>query len=107
MRAYKLQDAGLDTIDANTRLGFDEDERDYGSGARMLQLLGIRRVWLMTNNPAKLSGLADSGIEVVGRLPLETPANADNHRYLAAKAMRAGHQLDHFVSTLTEAAQAE
>lgn len=107
MRAYSLQDAGLDTIDANTQLGFDEDERDYGAGARMLQLLGIRRVWLMTNNPEKLAGIAEAGIEVVGRMPLETPAHADNRRYLATKATRAGHQLDHFVASLAEATEAE
>jgi len=107
MRAYGLQDAGLDTIDANTQLGFDEDERDYGAGARMLQLLGIRQVWLMTNNPEKLAGIAEAGIEVVGRMPLEAPAHADNRRYLATKATRAGHQLDHFVASLAEATEAE
>ena len=70
IRAYKLQDAGLDTLDANTALGFDDDERDYGIAARMLQILGCTRVRLLTNNPAKLDGLAQAGIEVCGRIPL-------------------------------------
>jgi GTP cyclohydrolase II len=71
MRTYKLQDAGLDTVDANTTLGFDDDERDYGIAARMLQKLGCTRVYLMTNNPAKLDGLSGLGIEVVGSTPQE------------------------------------
>lgn len=95
MRAYQLQDAGLDTVDANTTLGFDEDERSYGIAGRMLQMLGCTRVALLTNNPAKVDALRDAGIEISGRLPLITPINADNRRYLTAKAMRAGHQLGH------------
>ena len=94
MRAYALQDTGLDTVDANTTLGFDDDERDYGIAARMLELLGCRRIHLLTNNPDKLEALAEAGIEVCGRLPLYTPINADNRRYLVAKASRAGHWLD-------------
>ena len=94
MRAYKLQDDGLDTLDANTMLGFDDDERDYGIAVRMLQILGCTRVKLMTNNPAKLDWLTKAGIEVCGRIPLHGPVNADNRRYLTAKAMRAGHKLD-------------
>lgn len=94
MRAYALQDAGLDTVDANTALGFDDDERDYGIAARMLALIGCRRVLLMTNNPDKLEGLAGAGVEIAGRVPLYTPINPDNRRYLAAKAARAGHWLD-------------
>jgi GTP cyclohydrolase II len=94
MRAYQLQDAGLDTLDANTTLGFDDDERDYGVAARMLQILGCTEVLLMTNNPAKLDGLSRAGIEVSGRIGLQVPSNPDNRRYLAAKAARAGHQLD-------------
>lgn len=97
MRTYKLQDGGLDTVDANTTLGFDDDEREYGVAVRMLQMLGCTRVVLLTNNPAKLDGLAKAGIEITGRLPLETPINADNHRYMAAKATRAGHQLNHLI----------
>ena len=102
MRTYQLQDAGLDTLDANTTLGFDDDERDYGIAARMLQMLGCTRVALLTNNPAKLDGLADAGIEVSGRIPLHGPINADNRRYLTAKATRAGHKLDHLLTALAE-----
>ena len=100
MRAYALQDAGLDTVDANTTLGFDDDERDYGIAARMLQKLGCTSIYLMTNNPAKLDGLSGLGIEVVGRKPLHAPINAHNRRYMTAKAMRAGHKLDHLIAAL-------
>jgi GTP cyclohydrolase II len=102
MRTYKLQDAGLDTVDANTTLGFDDDERDYAVAARMLQMLGATRVILLTNNPDKLNGIAKAGIEISGRMSLETPVNAHNRRYLTAKASRAGHQLDHVIAALAE-----
>ena len=102
MRTYKLQDGGLDTVDANTTLGFDDDERDYGIAVRMLQMLGATRVILLTNNPAKLDGLSKAGIEIADRMPLETPINADNRRYMTAKAMRGGHQLGHLISSLAE-----
>jgi GTP cyclohydrolase II len=102
MRTYKMQDDGLDTIDANLTLGFDDDERDYGIAARMLQMLNCRRVVLLTNNPTKLDALVQSGIKVAGRMPLEAPINSDNRRYLAAKAARAGHQLSHVLSSLAE-----
>ena len=78
MRAYALQDEGLDTLDANTMLGFDDDERDYGIAVRMLQILKCTRVKLLTNNPAKLDWLTKAGIEVCGRIPLHGPVNADN-----------------------------
>ena len=97
MRAYKLQDDGLDTLDANIALGFDDDERDYGVAVRMLQIIGCTRVKLLTNNPAKVEWLAQAGIEIAGRIPLHGPVNADNRRYLTAKAMRAGHKLDHLL----------
>jgi GTP cyclohydrolase II len=102
MRTYQMQDEGLDTVDANLTLGFDDDERDYGIAARMLQMLNCRRVVLLTNNPAKLDGLSQSGIEITGRLSLEAPINPDNRRYLAAKASRAGHQLNHVLASLAE-----
>jgi len=102
MRTYQMQDDGLDTVDANLMLGFDDDERDYGVAARMLQMLDCRRVVLLTNNPAKLEGLARSGIEITGRMPLETPINSDNRRYLTAKAARAGHHLNHILTSLAE-----
>jgi GTP cyclohydrolase II len=100
MRAYRLQDDGLDTVDANTTLGFDDDERDYGVAGRMLEILGCTRAVLLTNNPAKLDGLASAGIEIAGRVPLETPINADNKRYLKAKAVRSGHRLEHLFESL-------
>src|SRR4051794_9855438 len=102
MRTYKLQDGGLDTVDANTTLGFDDDERDYGVAARMLQMLGCTRVVLLTNNPAKVDGLGNAGIEITGRMPIETPVTSDNRRYLTAKASRAGHQLGHVIAALGE-----
>jgi GTP cyclohydrolase II len=107
MRAYRLQDSGLDTIDANTTLGFDDDERDYAIAARMLAMLGIRAVRLLTNNPAKISGLGRVGIKVAERLPVEAPVNADNRRYLTAKAARAGHQLDYLIAALSSAPDSE
>ena len=93
MRAYGLQDQGLDTFDANTTLGFDDDERDYGIAARMLQLLNCSRIRLLTNNPAKLDGLERGGIEIAARVPLEAPVNPHNKRYLTTKASRSGHHL--------------
>jgi GTP cyclohydrolase II len=107
MRTYKMQEGGLDTVDANTTLGFDDDERDYGIAARMLQMLKCSRVVLLTNNPAKLDGLANAGIEVTGRMPLEAPINADNRRYLTAKAARAGHRLNHLTVSPAEPSDAE
>jgi GTP cyclohydrolase II len=105
IRAYQLQDGGLDTVDANSVIGFDDDERDYGIAVRMLQMLGCTWVRLMTNNPSKLDGLSRAGIDVSGRVPLHGPINADNRRYLAAKATRAGHQLDHVLDALAEPAE--
>lgn len=93
MRTYRLQDGGLDTFDANTTLGFDDDERDYGVAARMLWMLNCSQILLLTNNPAKLDGLTRAGIEVAARIPLETPINPHNRRYLTTKAARSGHQL--------------
>jgi GTP cyclohydrolase II len=100
MRAYQMQDDGLDTVDANTSLGFEDDERDYGLAGRMLQLLGCRSVVLLTNNPAKLDGLARTGIEIAGRVAIETPVHDDNFRYMSVKAVRAGHQLDQLLTSL-------
>jgi GTP cyclohydrolase II len=105
IRTYRLQDAGLDTVDANTVLGFDDDERDYGVAVRMLQMIGCTRVRLLTNNPSKLDGLAEAGIDVSGRVPLQGPINPDNRRYLTAKARRAGHQLDHLLGAISDAGE--
>ena len=93
LRAYALQDQGFDTVDANTRLGFAIDARDFGVAARMLQLLGQDRVRLMTNNPAKVAGLEAAGVMVVERVPHHLPPNPHNERYLATKRDRTGHQL--------------
>jgi GTP cyclohydrolase II len=100
MRTYQLQDDGLDTVDANTTLGFDDDERDYGVAARMLEMLECTRVILLTNNPTKLDRLSKAGIEIVSRMALEAPINADNRRYMTAKVTRAGHRLGHLVASL-------
>jgi len=93
MRAYRLQDGGLDTRDANTTLGFEDDERNYGVAAMMLRALHCTRITLLTNNPAKLDGLAKAGIEIAARVPLEAPVNPHNKRYLTTKAARSGHKL--------------
>ncbi|HEY1124224.1 MAG TPA: GTP cyclohydrolase II [Sphingobium sp.] len=93
IRAYQLQDQGFDTVDANTRLGFAIDARDFGVAARMLTLLGIRSIRLLTNNPAKVAGLEGENVHVVERLPLALPSNPYNERYLATKRDRTGHQL--------------
>ena len=93
LRAYALQDQGFDTVDANTRLGFAIDARDFGVAARMLDLLGQRRVRLLTNNPAKVAGLDAAGVAVVERVAHALPPNPHNARYLATKRDRTGHQL--------------
>jgi GTP cyclohydrolase II len=92
-RAYALQDQGFDTVDANTRLGFAVDARDFAVAAQMLRLLGQDRIRLLTNNPAKVSALEANGVTVVERLPHHLPANPHNQRYLATKRDRTGHQL--------------
>ncbi len=94
VRAYGLQDGGLDTVDANVELGLPIDARDYSAAASVLRELGIRSVRLMTNNPAKILGLEMHGVDVVERVPLETIPNEINAPYLRAKASRMGHLLD-------------
>jgi GTP cyclohydrolase II len=91
LRAYALQDRGLDTVDANRRLGFADDERNYGMAAAMLRALGIDKVRLLTNNPNKLAGLEREGIEVVERVAHHMPTNPHNADYLATKRKRSGH----------------
>ncbi len=93
IRAYALQDQGHDTIEANRLLGFPADLRDYRVAAEMLRALGVRSVVLMTNNPAKIRGLSEHGIEVVGRIPVLVPPNRHNRGYLDTKRRRAGHWL--------------
>jgi GTP cyclohydrolase II len=93
LRAYALQAEGADTVDANRMLGFADDERTYDVAAAILKDLGALRVDLMTNNPAKVRGLADHGIEVVRRVAVKAEPNEHNADYLAVKARRMGHQL--------------
>jgi GTP cyclohydrolase II len=93
LRAYSLQDQGFDTVDANIRLGFGDDERSFGVAAGMLKLLWQDRVRLLTNNPRKVAGLEAEGIEVAGRVPLKSGANPHNQTYLDTKKLRSGHQL--------------
>jgi len=93
LRAYQLQDAGADTVDANLELGLPADAREYSTGAQMLADLGVRSLRLLTNNPAKVRGLSGFGIEVTGRVSLPVAATEDNLRYLIAKRDRLGHHL--------------
>jgi len=94
--AYKLQDQGLDTIDANLHLGFKADERDYGVGAQILSNLGITKMKLLTNNPVKRVGLEGFGLEVVEIIPLEVEPNEHNQKYMKTKRDRMGHHLKGF-----------
>ncbi len=93
LMAYKLQDGGRDTVDANLDLGLPADARDYGTGAQILADLGIRSMRLLTNNPAKRAGLEGYGLSIVERVPLEIQANSHNEEYLRTKAGRMGHEL--------------
>jgi 3,4-dihydroxy 2-butanone 4-phosphate synthase/GTP cyclohydrolase II len=94
LHAYRLQDQGLDTVEANERLGFAADLRTYGPGAQMLHDLGVERIRLLTNNPRKVAGLEAHGIKVLERVPLIVAAGPDNRRYLSAKRQKLGHLLD-------------
>ena len=91
LRAYELQEQGMDTVEANEALGFKMDHRDYGVGAQILVELGVRKIRLMTNNPTKRVGLAGYGLEIVDRVPIEIPPNAVNEHYLRTKRDRMGH----------------
>jgi 3,4-dihydroxy 2-butanone 4-phosphate synthase/GTP cyclohydrolase II len=93
LRAYELQDQGLDTVEANVRLGFDPDQRDYGVGSQMLVDLGVRSLRLMTNNPQKIVGLEGYGLRVVERVPIETSPTSENVAYLKTKREKLGHLL--------------
>ncbi|MES2209308.1 MAG: GTP cyclohydrolase II [Chloroflexota bacterium] len=94
LRAYGLQDHGLDTVEANLALGFGDDERDYAVAAHMLSLLQVRSIRLMTNNPRKIAGLEALGVRVTGRIPLVIPPNENNRFYLETKATKSGHLFD-------------
>ena len=91
--AYKLQEEGYDTVDANIHLGFKPDERDYGCGAQMLRHLGVHKMRLMTNNPTKRVGLAAYGLEIVENVPIEVNPNEFDYKYLKTKKERMGHEL--------------
>jgi GTP cyclohydrolase II len=91
IKAYKLQDAGADTVEANEALGFGADMRDYSLCKPILEYLGVSRLRLMTNNPRKVAAMEESGLEVVERVALETPHNPHNQKYLATKAGKLGH----------------
>jgi 3,4-dihydroxy 2-butanone 4-phosphate synthase/GTP cyclohydrolase II len=93
LKAYRLQDQGLDTVEANEKLGFAADLREYGLGAQILQYLGVRRMRLLTNNPKKIAGLAGYGLELLDQMPLTTTPNAQNLRYLETKRDKLGHNL--------------
>jgi 3,4-dihydroxy 2-butanone 4-phosphate synthase/GTP cyclohydrolase II len=94
LKAYSLQDQGMDTVEANISQGFPADLRHYGVGAQILFDLGVRKLRLLTNNPKKVIGLESYGLELVERVPIEAPATAENRRYLETKRARLGHILD-------------
>lgn len=93
LKAYKLQEQGLDTVDANLQLGFKMDERDYGVGAQILRAMGVQKMRLMTNNPTKRAGLIGYGLEIVENVPLAVKANPHNKKYLDTKRDKMGHEL--------------
>lgn len=102
MHAYNLQDRGLDTVEANEKLGFPADLRDYGIGAQILRDIGVRRLRILTNNPKKIIGLEGYGMEIIERVPIEIPAEKNNAAYLAVKQHKMGHLLDQFESGKTD-----
>jgi len=98
IKAYALQDKGMDTVEANLSLGFKADQRDYGIGAQILADLGVHNMRLMTNNPKKMSGLESYGLTITEQLPITTEPNPHNRRYLQTKQNKLGHLL-----TITDA----
>ncbi|MFE4525669.1 bifunctional 3,4-dihydroxy-2-butanone-4-phosphate synthase/GTP cyclohydrolase II [Cytobacillus firmus] len=93
LKAYKLQEEGYDTVEANHKLGFKDDLRDYGVGAQILRDLGVKKMRLLTNNPRKIAGLGGYGLEVAERVPLQMPAKSENENYLKTKKTKLGHLL--------------
>ena len=94
IRAYKLQEEGLDTVEANEKLGFAPDLRDYGVGAQILKELGATKLTVLTNNPKKLIGLEGHGLEITSRISIEIEANQENENYLNTKKNKLGHLLN-------------
>ena len=95
LKAYKLQEQGLDTVEANLSLGYQKDQRDYGVGAQILQDLGVKNIRLITNNPKKRIALASFGLNIVEHISIEMPANPHNYFYLQTKKNKLGHELEH------------
>ena len=94
LKAYALQDQGFDTVEANEKLGFHADLRNYGIGAQILVRLGVRRMRILTNNPKKMVGLEGYGLSIVEQVPIEVPANEYNRCYLECKKLKMGHLLN-------------
>ena len=94
LRAYKLQEEGFDTVEANEKLGFPADLRDYGIGAQILKDLGLQHLRLLTNNPRKIAGLQGYDLEVIERVPLQMPTKEENKTYLQTKVNKLGHLLN-------------
>jgi 3,4-dihydroxy 2-butanone 4-phosphate synthase/GTP cyclohydrolase II len=93
LKAYKLQELGRDTVEANLELGFAMDERDYGVGAQILRDLGVQKIRLISNNPKKRAGLLGYGLEIVESLPIEIASNPHNEAYLTTKRDKMGHTI--------------
>ena len=93
IHAYKLQEEGLDTVEANERLGYPPDLRDYGTGAQILADLGVTKIRLLTNNPRKVVGLEGYGMEIIERVPIRSEPNLHNARYLSTKKKKMGHMI--------------
>jgi 3,4-dihydroxy 2-butanone 4-phosphate synthase/GTP cyclohydrolase II len=93
LKAYKLQEEGMDTVEANLHLGFGTDERDYGVGAQILRYLNVTKLKLMSNNPKKRAGLKGYGLEIVDIVPIEITPNSHNEKYLQTKRDKLGHEI--------------
>jgi 3,4-dihydroxy 2-butanone 4-phosphate synthase/GTP cyclohydrolase II len=95
LKAYELQEEGLDTVEANLELGFPADAREYGIGSQILADLGLTTIRILTNNPRKITGIEGFGLRVVEQVPIEVSSNAENRRYLETKREKLGHKLHH------------